>query len=33
MLTQETLHIEPNHFWQVFPHEKRLLQKNEDCHA
>jgi TnpA family transposase len=27
MLTQEVLDIEPNHFWQVLPHEKRLLQK------
>ncbi|MBA2651409.1 MAG: Tn3 family transposase [Tatlockia sp.] len=27
MLTQEILDIEPNHFWQVHPHEKRLLQK------
>ena len=27
MLTQEVLDIEPNHFWQVLPHERRLLQK------
>lgn len=27
MLTQEILDITPNQFWQVLPHEKRLLQK------
>ena len=27
MFTQDILDIEPNHFWQVLPHEKRLLQK------
>ena len=27
MVTQNILNFEPTHFWQVLPHEKRLLQK------